>query len=557
VEKIQVGYLIDDGDQPWNVVDLVQNSLHSEEYTISHLIVQKVINKNDKSRFKKVARLLGKYGIWKLMNRILFKLIFLFEYYLILRNPNLKKIYLKSPLESMGIPKVYVDVIVSESGLIHSFGKDAIEKIKSLGLDLLIRGGSGILRGEILSVCEHGIISFHHGDIEINRGGPSGFWEVLEQEATTGFTIQKLTEELDNGEILFKGKIPTSTFYTKNKAILYIKANIFMHTYLNNFREKKYLTKPRKSIVYDRKLYKIPNNRTIFKYIYKNALILIKKLFKKLTRNRNDWSVSYQLVTKWEEVSLRKCKRIMNPRNSFYADPFVIQHQDRNICFFEEYEKIEKKGKISAIEIYNQEEYRKLGQVLEENFHLSYPYVFKVNNEIYMCPESSKSQDIRLYKCIEFPMKWELHKIIMNNISAVDTNIFYHKNTWWLFTNIDSANIGEHNSELHIFYADDFDSSNWKPHKLNPVIFDSTKSRNGGVIFEKDKLYRVYQSHGFDQYGKSIGINQITLLSQSFYEEINIKKVEPKFFDGQTRVHTFSVQNKILVLDTYGKMEKN
>ena len=42
-----------------------------------------------------------------------------------------------------------------------------------------------------------------------------------------------------------------------------------------------------------------------------------------------------------------------------------------------------------------------------------------------MCPESYENKDIRLYKCIQFPLKWELEIKLMENIQAVDTNIFY------------------------------------------------------------------------------------------------------------------------------------
>jgi hypothetical protein len=553
INQYKVGYLIDEGEQPWNVFDLINRSTSSNNYRISHLIIQQVSNSQINPLPKKIFLYFRKNGISKLLNRIFFQLIFMIEYFILLRDDELKKIYKKYALNEIEIPRIYVKANVSESGLIHTFDKAELEKIKRLGLDLIIRGGTGILRGEILSVCDFGIISFHHGDIEINRGGPPGFWEVLEQEPTTGFTIQKIDEELDNGKILFKGLIPTSSFYVRNRALLYRKANIFMHIYLNNLTGKQELENAKKSTIYDRQLYKIPNSKKMFKYIFQTAIVYFPKFFRKLFFARNEWSIAFQMVTNWREVSLRKSKRVFNNKNSFFADPFVINHQNRNICFVEEYDYKIKKGKISAIEIYNQSDYIKLGTVLEENFHLSYPYVFRVNNEIYMCPESSKSQDIRIYKCNVFPIEWSLHKIIMTNVSAVDSNIIYHNKLWWLFTNVDTAFMGENNSELHIFYANDFDSTEWKPHKMNPIIFDSTQARNAGAIIENGDIFRVFQRHDFDQYGKSIGINQIIDLSTGTYSEIPIKKVEPMFFEGQVRTHTLSIRDGLLALDLYGK----
>ena len=63
---------------------------------------------------------------------------------------------------------------------------------------------SGILKGEILKLTKFGVISFHHGDNRFYRGGPSGFWEVFNNELSSGFIIQRLNDELDGGMVLFR-----------------------------------------------------------------------------------------------------------------------------------------------------------------------------------------------------------------------------------------------------------------------------------------------------------------------------------------------------------------
>ena len=105
---------------------------------------------------------------------------------------------------------------------------------EKLNLDLLIRAGGGILKGEILTVCPKGVISFHHADNEVNRGGPPGFWEVYERNPRTGFIIQKLTNELDGGDVLYKGYIQTSWFYSLNLVRLYEVANPFLNKVIND-----------------------------------------------------------------------------------------------------------------------------------------------------------------------------------------------------------------------------------------------------------------------------------------------------------------------------------
>ena len=65
----------------------------------------------------------------------------------------------------------------------------------------------------------------------------------------------------------------------------------------------------------------------------------------------------------------------------------------------------------------------------------------------------------------------DANKTLISNVSAVDSNIFYLNNFWWLLTNIDSSNSGDHCSELHAFYSEDLFTNEWKPHLKNPLVF--------------------------------------------------------------------------------------
>ena len=47
-------------------------------------------------------------------------------------------------------------------------------------------------------------------------GGPSGFWEIINNEPVTGVTLIKLNEMLDKGDIIDKG------FYSTKKIFLEI-----------------------------------------------------------------------------------------------------------------------------------------------------------------------------------------------------------------------------------------------------------------------------------------------------------------------------------------------
>ena len=100
----------------------------------------------------------------------------------------------------------------------YRFLPEDIERVKTLNLDVLVRFGFGILKGEILNTSKHGVWSLHHGDNRINRGGPPAFWEVVNREDVTGITLQKLSEDLDGGKVIKRSFIKTNkTSFYRNK----------------------------------------------------------------------------------------------------------------------------------------------------------------------------------------------------------------------------------------------------------------------------------------------------------------------------------------------------
>ena len=393
--KARVGLILDDKPQPWNIYDLVEKSFKSDLYEITCIIVQE----NNEVKRKNFI---------KIFNEIGFKLISFFERIFVKRFINIDAFFKKHSINSLGIKKILVKPIISKSGFIYSFSSEDINKIKKENLDILIRGGSGILRGEILNVSKEGIISFHHGDNNINRGAPPGFWEVYNREKSTGFIIQILNEDLDAGNVIFKGNIPTSFFYTLNMVRLYKKANVFMHILIEDiFKNKEirvYTKKP-----YYKSLYIIPSLKEQLIYLFKTFLYLLTKLKRKILGKKLIWNVAYQYCDNWNEVSLRNSKIIKNPPNSFIADPFLFRHNEKDFCFVEEYDFLQNKGHISVYEI-NKNGEKFLGNVLTEDFHLSYPNVFEHKGDIFMIPETSASKDIRLYKCLEFPLNWQFRQ---------------------------------------------------------------------------------------------------------------------------------------------------
>ena len=125
-----------------------------------------------------------------------------------------------------GVANIFVNP--TSKSFSDSFKNEDIQKIKIHNLDVLIRFGFRILKGDILEAAKYGVWSYHHGDSNINRGAPSGFWEVFENKDITGSTLQILSKDLDAGKILYQSFSSTNrTSVNRNRNNCYWKSLSF------------------------------------------------------------------------------------------------------------------------------------------------------------------------------------------------------------------------------------------------------------------------------------------------------------------------------------------
>ena len=53
---------------------------------------------------------------------------------------------------------------------------------------------------------------------------------------------------------------------------------------------------------------------------------------------------------------------------------------------------------------------------------------------------------------------------------------------------------------------------------LNPIYVDPLKARNGGILFQKDEIFRINQKIDFNSYGKEFNVNKIIKVDEIFSE---------------------------------------
>jgi len=169
----------------------------------------------------------------------------------------------------------------------------------------------------------------------------------------------------------------------------------------------------------------------------------------------------------------------------FVADPFLVKEGDTWYLFFEVYNLDTQQGDLAVATSKNTWTWKYEKLILDEPFHLSYPYVFKSGDDYYLIPESYEDNSIRLYKADDFPTSWSYVKTLVEGRDYVDNSIIFYNNKWWLFSSVTS------NDKLYLHYADSL-TGPWQEHPQSPIVVDDVhKARPSGRLLVYDgKLYR-------------------------------------------------------------------
>ena len=240
---------------------------------------------------------------------------------------------------------------------------------------------------------------------------------------------------------------------------------------------------------------------------------------------------------------------VVPPPHTSWADPFVVHRDGAHYLFVEEIPPRTRRGHISFMQVDGDLRCTRPVTVLERPYHLSYPFVFEWEGDIYMVPESAAAGRIDAYRCTGFPDRWCLHACLMPDVRAVDATLVPHQGRWWLFTGMPLRRNGSANEALFLFHSEQPLSTTWTPHPQNPIVHDARRARPAGRIFEREgTLYRPSQDCS-GRYGAGLRISRITHLDEREYAEQEVRFVEPGWDPHVGGVHTLNRAGGLTAID--------
>lgn len=209
--------------------------------------------------------------------------------------------------------------------------------------------------------------------------------------------------------------------------------------------------------------------------------------------------------------------RLADDGARFYADPFLFRRDGRTWLFVEEFQYAVGRALISVVELGAEGPIGNPRPIVERPYHLSYPFVFERDGQIWMLPEMSSARRVELLRATQFPDKWEPAENLLDNQETSDATIVEHDNRLWMFATVGAGNSSSWDT-LHLWHADRL-TGEWRPHQRNPVLINSGSARPAGAFYRRgNELWRPAQdcTRG---YGSGLALARITSLDEERYSQ--------------------------------------
>ena len=528
---LRVGVLIDSSVQPKWVHQVISDVLSSSVATLSLVVTnaQPAVPTNPGLGF-------GLYRLYSRIDALLFS-----------PKPDpFEKVSIESLLSQ--VPTIHVKPISKKFS--DEIRPEDLAAIAEHRLDVLLRFGFRILKGEILGLPTYGVWSYHHGDNRRYRGGPPGFWEVMDDEPVTGAIVQVLSEELDNGRVIYRSSAETDRVSVRrgiHGAYWQVSAGV-----LRKLRDVYHSGRAALDTAgespwnpYSHRLYKWPTNREMLRFLTR----IVRRYVRKKVRHLlyiDQWFLAYKISTDANHIdgTFHRFRQLVPPKDRFWADPFPLKRDGKHYVFLEEWPYQAAKGYLSVIEVDRRGIVDGPRKILERPYHLSYPFVFEWKGETYLLPETRQAGQVELYRCTSFPEKWELDRILLPSVHAVDTTLAEIQGRWWMFTSLQVKGT-THLYELHLYHADS-PLGPWTPHLGNPVKPDTHTSRScGRIVTRNGSYYRPAQVGA----GEGMILYKIVHLDPQSFVEVEVGRISPDWAPNLAGTHTFNSSDGLTVID--------
>ncbi len=411
-----------------------------------------------------------------------------------------------------------------------SMPEHVVERVRHADVDVLVRFGFGILRGEILSVPRHGVWSFHHDDERVVRGGPPSFWEVDEGHDCTSVLLQRLTDRLDGGTALARWTFPTIKHsYPRNRDRVSFGGADMLAAVARRVRHgARPLIDPAQGPS-TASIRRDPTNSQMVRFVRRQAARILRSQWRGVT-SADVWTIGIG-----DEGVPPTWLPELRP-GGYLADPFPVVRDDRLVIFVEEFDERSGLGTIGAIECIDGT-WRLTSRIIDVTGHASFPSMIIVGSELFCVPETWQANSVGLWRCVRFPDRWEHEAVLVEGCPVVDPTVFEWDGRWWL---LGTVHDDEPDSKLFAWTAADMRGP-YVPHPLNPIKVDAGSSRPAGNIMIRDGILHRPAQDCSGSYGSAVVVNRVDALDDEGLIEVEVERMTATIPPFSMGCHTLNI----------------
>ena len=180
-----------------------------------------------------------------------------------------------------------------------------------------------------------------------------------------------------------------------------------------------------------------------------------------------------------------------NYKDRFFADPFILNIDKDGVItvLVEELIYTKSIGIIVELKISPQYKIISLKNFFSLRTHISYPFIVKRDNGIFVYPENCENNSFSEYQYINGKLFF-VREIL--NLPLCDSTFLFSFNSYnWLFTTFKGKT---QDSELLVYFSHE-DGKKYISHPANPVVNNAKTARPGGnfIFLGTGKIVRVAQ----------------------------------------------------------------
>jgi hypothetical protein len=420
---------------------------------------------------------------------------------------------------------------------------DAVNELEGWDLDVMLSFGLDDIPGVIVDCTRHGVWSCHHGDPDSYAGGPPLFWEIYDGAPVSGSVLHRITPGSRAVEPIYRSFSATDPVSLhRSRTSIYSKTAEFPLRKLRDLHRDGDVALGRQHPGAARgpQIRGTPSNRQMLRFGRRVGARLARRKLRKAVA-RQQWFIAYR--RRGDRLpggeTFEGATLLVPPPDRFYADPCVVDRDGMSYLLFEDFDFARRKGVVSCSRLIANGDVTRPEVVLERPYHLSYPYVFFVEEDAFMLPETAANGAIELYRAVSFPNEWAFEAVLVSDVRAVDPTLIEHDGRFWLFANI-AVKGASTNDELFLFSSRSVEGQ-WDPHPWNPVVSDARRARPAGRPFRDASGALIRPSQDCSSfYGSAVVFNRIEELSATGYRETPIGRLEPGWRDSNLGTHTYS-----------------